>query len=111
MTTTYEQGWVPDACTLPTAGRPLRLAEFEQLFATALRGQQRLGPTTLRWDLDPAHETTARDLTARESGCCSFFTFAFRPGDDTLLLDVEVPDAHLDVLDALQQRATDRMRP
>lgn len=29
---------VPAACTLPTAERPLRLAEFEELFATAVRG-------------------------------------------------------------------------
>jgi len=25
---------VPDVCTLPTAERPLRLAEFDELFAT-----------------------------------------------------------------------------
>jgi hypothetical protein len=28
-----------DPCTLPTAERPPRLAEFEAPFATALRGQ------------------------------------------------------------------------
>jgi hypothetical protein len=28
---------VPDACTLPTAEQPLRLAEFDELFATAVR--------------------------------------------------------------------------
>jgi hypothetical protein len=33
---------VPAACTLPTAARPLRLAEFDALFATALRRQERL---------------------------------------------------------------------
>src|SRR5690348_16526591 len=64
-----------DACTLPTAERPLRLAEFQTLFATALRGQERLSPTHLRWRIDPAAESTARDLTARESECCSFFAF------------------------------------
>jgi hypothetical protein len=110
MTTTEEQAWVPEACTLPTVERPLRLAEFDELFATALRGQRRLSPTALRWDLDPACEATARDLTARESGCCSFFTFVFAPGDAALRLDVAVPDAHVEVLDALQRRAADRMR-
>jgi hypothetical protein len=97
--------WVPDACTLPTVERPLRLAEFDGLFATALRGQTRLSPTTLRWRLDSAAETTARDLTARESSCCSFFSFAFVPNGETLDLDVQVPVAHVDVLDALADRA------
>jgi len=111
MTTTEDQAWVPEACTLPTVDRPLRLAEFDDLFATALRGQQRLSATTLRWDLDPAAETTARDLTGRESSCCSFFSFTFHPGDGTLQLDVEVPDAHVAVLDALGERAAAGIRP
>ena len=58
---------VPGACTLPTAERPLRLAEFDDLFATALRGQQRLSPTRLRLRLDPVAEQAARDLAVRES--------------------------------------------
>jgi hypothetical protein len=98
--------WVPAACTLPTAERPLRLAEFDALFATALRGQQRLSPTRLRWRLDPAAEHTARDLTARESACCSFFTFTFAPADGDLRLDVDVPASQADMLDALAARAT-----
>jgi len=105
MTTTEDQAWVPEACTLPTVERPPRLAEFDDLFATALRGQQRLSATALRWYLDPAAEATARDLTSRESGCCSFFTFTFQPGGGALQLDVEVPAAHVEVLDALATRA------
>ncbi|WP_329109984.1 hypothetical protein OG792_14110 [Micromonospora sp. NBC_01699] len=105
MTTTDDHAWVPEACTLPTVERPLRLAEFDELFATALHGQQRLSSTALRWDLDPAAEATARDLTGRESGCCSFFSFTFRPDVDGLRLDVEVPAAYVEVLDALAQRA------
>jgi hypothetical protein len=97
--------WVPDACTLPTAERPLRLAEFDELFATALRGQQRLSPTRLRWRLDPAAEQMARDLTARESACCSFFAFTFAPADGGLQLDVDVPASQVAVLDALATRA------
>jgi hypothetical protein len=93
------------ACTLPVVERPLRLAEFDDLFATALRDQQRLSPTWLRWRLDPAAETTARDLTARESSCCSFFSFSFAPDGDLLNLDVRVPVAHVEVLDALAVRA------
>ncbi|BCJ47530.1 hypothetical protein GCM10010168_18880 [Actinoplanes ianthinogenes] len=98
-----------EACTLPTAEQPLRLAEFDDLFATALRGQRRLSPTTLRWDLDPAGEATARDLTARESACCSFFTFSFGTPGALLRLEVAVPEARVDVLDALERRATGRM--
>jgi len=47
-----------------------------------------------------------RDLAGRESQCCSFFTFtitADRPGH--VVLDIEVPAAHVDVLDALTRRA------
>jgi hypothetical protein len=97
--------WAPDACTLPTAERPLRLAEFDDLFATAVRGQQRLSATHLRWRLDPAAEPTARALTGRETECCSFFTFTFTEAGDVVQLDVRVPAAHVDVLDALAGRA------
>jgi hypothetical protein len=103
--TSDDQAWVPEACTLPTVDRPLRLAEFDELFASAVREQTRLSPTALRWHLDPAAETTARDLTARESSCCSFFSFAFAPDGDAVRLDVQVPAAHVDVLDALAMRA------
>jgi hypothetical protein len=108
--TSGDLAWVPEACTLPTVERPVRLAEFDNLFATALRGQQRLSPTALRWRLDPAAEVTARDLTARESSCCSFFTFSFAPAGDFLDLDVRVPPAHVEVLDALADRATEMTR-
>ena len=103
--TSDDQVWVPEACTLPTVDRPLRLAEFDDLFATALRAQQRLSPTALRWCLDPAAEATARDLTGREGSCCSFFRFAFDGDGDGLRLDVRVPAEHRAVLDALADRA------
>ena len=108
---TNDQAWVPQACTLPTAERPLRVAEFDELFATALRGQQRVAPTVLRWRLDPAAEPAARDLADREAGCCSVFTFtfAFAPGGDDMQIDIEVPPASADVLDALAERAAARM--
>jgi hypothetical protein len=104
MTTNYEV-WMSEACTLPTAERSLRLAEFDGLFAAALRGQQRLSPTRLRWRLDPAAEQTARDLIGRESACCSFFSFALGTEDGAVQLDVAVPEARVDVLDALADRA------
>ena len=88
----------------------MRVAEFDELFATGLRGQQRLARTRLRWRLDAAAEAAARDLTSRESECCSFFTFTFAPADDALQLDVEVPAVHAGVLDALARRAAAGMR-
>ena len=103
--TTNDEVWVPEVCTLPTADRPLRLAEFDDLFAAALRGQQRLSRTRLRWRLDPAAEQAARDLTGRESECCSIFSFTFAPAAGAVQLDVAVPEAHAGVLDALADRA------
>ncbi|MDP9792855.1 hypothetical protein J2S43_001367 [Catenuloplanes nepalensis] len=110
MTAMGDPAWVPEACTLPTADRPLRLAEFDDLFTAALRGQSRASATTLHWDLDPATETKVRDLACRETGCCSFFAFTIRPGAGSLRVAVRVPAAHVAVLDALERRATDRMR-
>jgi len=101
-----DQTWAPEACTLPTVDRPPRLAEFDDLFATALWEQQRMSPTELRWRLDPAAEAKARDLTGRESLCCSFFQFTFDGDGDALRLDVRVPAAYVEVLDALARRAT-----
>ncbi|MGW3888337.1 hypothetical protein ACWD69_06595 [Micromonospora chokoriensis] len=105
---TTDAAWVPESCTLPTAERPLRLAEFDQFFTDAVRGLDRLSAQHLRLHLDGSTqvEETARDLTARESSCCSFFTFGLsRPDGNSLLLDVRVPAAHVDVLDALAERA------
>lgn len=103
---------VPDACTLPTAERPLRLAEFDDLFATAVRRVEPVTATHIRmWLTGPAGlEATVRDLTARETACCSFFTFTVtgEPGDDSgaLTLDVEVPGQYADVLASLAERAS-----
>lgn len=103
--TTKDPGWVPDACSLPTAERPLRLSEFDELFAGAVRGRQRITATHLRWRLDPAAEAAARDLAGRESACCSFFTFTFTVDAEDLLLDVTVPRTHVDILDAMAARS------
>ncbi|GAA2865742.1 hypothetical protein GCM10010517_25150 [Streptosporangium fragile] len=102
-------GWAPAECTLPTEERPLRVAEFDALFASALRGLERVAPTHLRLVLDGGAqvEETTRDLTARETGCCSFFTFTLTPGGERLSLDVEVPEAHTEVLDGLAVRAAE----
>ena len=98
---------MPQACNLPTAEQPLRIAEFDDLFTTSLRGLARLAPNRLQLRLAAGAEATARDLTSRETSCCSFFVFDYALAPDGhLLLDVTVPDAHGDVLDALAVRAT-----
>jgi hypothetical protein len=99
-----------EGCTLPTAERPLRIAEFDDLFSTALTAQMRPSPEVLRWSLDPRAEAFARDLAARETHCCSFFEFSFASEGQTLQMDVRVPAVQTEVLDALAARAAARMR-
>jgi hypothetical protein len=102
-------GWAPDACTLPLPERPLRAAEFTTLFATSLRSLERSDETHLRLDLvgDEQLPATVADLTARETKCCSFFTFTITELADRIVLDVAVPAAHRAVLDGLARHAAD----
>jgi hypothetical protein len=102
---------IPDACTLPTAEQPLRSAEFDALFATAVRGVDAVDPTHARLRLSGAAGlgATVRDLAARETRCCSFFTFTVtdEPATDgeAVTLDVRVPARYADVLTALVDSA------
>ena len=111
MTTTEShsapQEWVPQACTLPTAERPLRVEEFDDLFGSAVRELEHAEPTRLRLGLVPSAEVAARtaQLAAQETACCSFFTFTLVMTGGELSLDVAVPDVHVAVLTALAARA------
>jgi hypothetical protein len=98
---------VPDACTLPTAEQPVRIAEFGDLFAAGLHRVDRAGPThlVLAFDRSRVGADSVRDLAARESLCCSFFTFTVSEPPGELLLDVVVPPAHVQVLDGLAAMA------
>ena len=97
--------WAPAACTLPTAEQPLRVAEFDQLFANHLRSAARIDPHTLDLLLAADSRATAADLTARENECCSFFTFTFtEASDDSIRLRIHVPPAYVAVLDGLSER-------
>lgn len=101
--------WAPaDACTLPTPERPLREAEFDALFATALTGVARPEPGRLRlaFDREVDVDATIEDLVARESSCCSFFDFQITGAPDGPVLDVRVPAARVEVLDGIARRAT-----
>ena len=107
MTTIADpKNWVPASCTLPNVQRPLRVAEFDDLFAAAVRRIERPTATRLRLTLEPGpgRAAQARNLARRETACCSFFTFEVLEGD-ALSLDVTVPAAHAAVLDALAARA------
>jgi hypothetical protein len=95
--------WAPDACTLPTSERPLRVAEFDELF-TFVSHAERRGPQMLDLVLPRDVETDARDLARRESQCCSFFTFEFEPAGADVVMHIGVPPAHVEVLDALETR-------
>lgn len=101
--------WVaPDACTLPTVEQPVRVAEFDSLFAEALRSIERVNPTNARFALNGTEGTAARaqDLATWETECCSFFAFTITPtGPVSVVMDVSVPDARADVLGALVDMA------
>jgi hypothetical protein len=110
MTDTRPSGrvWVPEACTLATADQPLRLAEFDALFTTTVEQAERISDRQLRVTMTGTAELEARvrTLAARETECCSFFIFTITaPQARHLVLDVEVPVGHIDVLDALAERA------
>ncbi|MDQ2709455.1 MAG: hypothetical protein M3Z25_18330 [Actinomycetota bacterium] len=99
--------WVPESCTLPTVEQPLRAAEFDDLFAVAVRPAERVAPSALRLHLPPGDQivSAARDLIARETKCCSFFSFELRPSAAGTELEARVPESHTEVLDEMQQRA------
>lgn len=97
---------VAEACTLPTAERPTRSAEWGSLFREVLATES-VGAQwgRLVFSEDAALETRVRDLAAKETSCCGFFTFEFGEGVDvagaqTVTLDVRVPPSQSVVLDS-----------
>lgn len=110
--TAQDDSWVPSTCGLPTAEQPLRVAEFDEFFADAVRDTDRVAPTKLRLELilDAEVARRAGGLIARETDCCSFFTFVITAGGDGMTLEVRVPDAYAHVLDALAARVAAAMQ-
>ena len=97
-----------EGCTLPTADRPLRLAEFDDLFATSLQSIDRRGNTHARLLLagDEALADRTQRLADAESSCCSFFTFDVSPTPEgQVAFDIRVPPVYSDVLSGLIARA------
>jgi hypothetical protein len=97
------ESWAPESCTLPQPDRPMRVAEFDDLFAIALRSD-RLAPTRLEIVLPDTAESTARDLADRETQCCSFFAFDFEPLGDNVVMRIGVSPSRTEVLDSLEAR-------
>jgi hypothetical protein len=108
--------WVaPAVCMLSTHEQPLRIAEFDDLFASCLTDASRISARQLRLTLSGpaglAHRV--QELADRESVCCAFFTFSVAAhdagGDAThaahVVLDIQVPQSRIDVLERLATRA------
>jgi hypothetical protein len=92
---------IPDQCSLPTVERATRVAELRHLLGTSVLSAHRQSPRELRLLLDASAVDDARDLCARESQCCSFFSFAFEAAEHGTVLIVRVPPQYADVLDRL----------
>ncbi len=104
---TGDDSWAPADCTLPTAERPVRAAEFRDLLGNAVVSAERLDDTRLQLRLRRDREVASRAaaLATAETECCSFFVFALTVTSDSLLLDVTVPAARAGILDALAVHA------
>ena len=96
-----------DACTLPTAERPLRQAEFDALFTSARRVTRNELEVELHLVGSAGLRERVEDLAARETACCSFFAFDVEGEDDDLVLRIAVPEERRDILEALATRAKD----
>ncbi|MEO5922010.1 MAG: hypothetical protein ABIQ01_12800 [Pseudolysinimonas sp.] len=96
---------IPHSCTLPTAERPIRLAEFDTLLESAtLAKRDNAMHLTFYFDDAKGLEAQARDLTARESSCCSFFDFNVANDGGQIIVGIGVPDQHASILNSLQSR-------
>jgi hypothetical protein len=111
------ESWVSaEVCTLPTAERPVRRAEFDGLFTEHLQSIDPVGPQETRLSLVGGEGLAAvvQDLVDRESACCSFFEFSVSAapvpaGRETVRLGIRVPAERADILAALTGRALSAM--
>lgn len=100
-----------EVCTLPTVERPLRIAEFIDLFATAVGDVRRVSLTEAVVMMPGGMLAMARSLAARETDCCSFFEFKVEPVGDRTIMAIRVPERYTDVLSALTGLAGERDDP
>jgi hypothetical protein len=101
--------------TLPTSEQPLRVAEWDRLFAASLHtveyARDTVGRARLVLSGDDGLAGHVQQLADAETACCSFFTFTVtsldaRPvGGTVVALDIDVPPNRFTVLAALVARA------
>jgi hypothetical protein len=98
---------VPEACTLPTADQPVRLAEWDALFAADVTDVRQMSINTIRLALRPHGPVAARaaDLAVRETECCAFFEFTVTATGGDLAMQIRTPARQIEVLHALAERA------
>lgn len=102
-----QDDWIPESCTLPTAERPLRRAEFDDLFAEDVLTVHENSPLEVRLELRADADVAARAarLAAKETVCCSFFRFDLVATDGRIALVVSTESPNEVVLAALAERA------
>ncbi len=98
------------ACTLPTVDRPLRLAEFDALFALVTSVDHEGHVARLHLSGPPTLHEQVIDLTERESQCCSFFTFAVDGTESEVDLRITAPAPRAAIVAALVARAQEIVR-
>ena len=99
--------WIPASCSMPMAEQPLRLAEFDALFAEDVLSVEQTSSREIALALRPESHVAARaaQLAAAETDCCSFFTFGFTITEGRVDMVVSTGPRHEDVLAALASRA------
>jgi hypothetical protein len=102
-----QDDWIPESCTLPTAERPLRRAEFDDLFAEDVLMVHESSPLQVRLELRAEPDVAARAarLAAKETVCCSLFRFDLVVTDGRVAMVVSTEAPHEAVLAALTERA------
>ena len=96
----------PEACSLPSADQPARVAEWDALFAGAVCEVSPItGGVRFAVDRTAAGPAAVADLADRESQCCAFLAFTLVLGNGTVTLDVTSDSGHAEVVEALAGRA------
>jgi hypothetical protein len=115
MRSLLNAGTKGDFCTLPTPARPLRVAEFEELFTDQIAGPRWLDTYLVEFTFDDSDDRydQVNDLVTREMSCCPFFDFSITKEprvatqQPVVMLRVGVPASRHDVLEALTSGAVE----
>jgi DNA-binding transcriptional MerR regulator len=86
------------ACTLAAGERPGREAAFSSLFAHVVSWARTTRSLQLRFAPTADIAQQVETLTAQESACCAFLTFATRCDNDHLVWEITAPSDEADVV-------------